>query len=228
MNPEHRLDLERADRVGMGEALLCSHKSAEQIAAILEAAHAAKASLLLTRLERGMLQQLPAATRGALDYDPVSRTAYFGSPSPLTEVPAVLIVTGGTSDVPVAREASRTLAFYGQSARALYDVGVAGLHRVLALQDELAAAPVIIAVAGFEGALFSVLGGLVKGVLIAVPTSVGLGVAAGGAVALNAALGSCAPGILTVNIDNGFGAACAALRVVSAHTLAAKKMRVLG
>jgi NCAIR mutase (PurE)-related protein len=129
----------------------------------------------------------------------------------------VAVVTAGTSDLPVAREALRTLAFYGLPARAIADVGVAGLWRILQHEDELRRYPAVIVVAGMEGALFSVVGGLVRGAVIAVPTSTGYGAARGGETALHAALASCAPGVVTVNIDNGYGAACAAIRVLGTH-----------
>jgi NCAIR mutase (PurE)-related protein len=157
---------------------------------------------------------LPEVWRQGLDYDPVSATAYFGAPLPCSGPAQVAIVTAGTSDVPVAREALRTLAFQGRPARLIADVGVAGLWRLLQRVDELAAMRVVIVAAGMDAALPSVVGGLVPGVVIAVPTSVGYGVAAGGQTALNAILASCAPGIAVVNIDNGYGAACAALRVL--------------
>jgi NCAIR mutase (PurE)-related protein len=126
----------------------------------------------------------------------------------------VAIVAGGTSDARVAREASRTLAFEGEEATLVVDVGVAGLWRLMERIDEIRRHRVVIAVAGMEGALFSVLGGLVASPVVAVPTSVGYGVGAGGQTALNAALASCASGLTVVNIDNGFGAAHAALRIL--------------
>ena len=128
------------------------------------------------------------------------------------QTPQVAVVTAGTSDVPVAREAVRTLEFNGVACKEVYDVGVAGLWRLMDRVEELARYPVLIAAAGMDAALPSVLGGLVPGLIIAVPTSVGYGVAAGGLTALNTLLASCAPGITVVNIDNGYGAACAALR----------------
>ncbi len=134
----------------------------------------------------------------------------------------VAIVCGGTSDLAVAREAIRTLAFAGESATLLADVGVAGLWRLMERLDDIRRHRVVIAVAGMEGALFSVLAGLVPCAMIAVPTSIGYGVAEGGRTALNAALASCASGLLVVNIDNGFGAAHAALRILGhAHGAAA-------
>jgi hypothetical protein len=164
-----------------------------------------------------MVSELTSAELAALDYDPHSRTAILGKvPAPSGE-PPVAVVTAGTSDLPVAREAIRTLAFYGVGAREIADVGVAGLWRILRYEEELRRYPVVIVVAGMEGALFSVVAGLVGGVVIAVPTSTGYGVARAGETALHAALASCAPGLVTVNIDNGYGAASAALRVLAAH-----------
>ena len=209
--PEFVLDEARALRLGFGEAVFCAGKSSEQISAIL--GHAQE-PMLLTRLDPERFAALPAAQRRDLDYDPVSRTAYFGAPLPSAGPAQVAVLTAGTSDVPVAREAMRTLGFQGHDARLVADVGVAGLWRLLRRVDELRAMRVVIVAAGMDAALPSVVGGLVGGVVIAVPTSVGYGVAAGGHTALNAVLASCAPGIVTVNIDNGYGAACAALRVI--------------
>jgi NCAIR mutase (PurE)-related protein len=211
---EFVLDEARRTRLGFGEAVFCSGKSAEQIDAILARA---QAPMLLTRLDPERLAELPAARREELDYDPVSRTAFFGAASPSRGPASVAVVTAGTSDVPVAREALRTLAFEGIEARLIADVGVAGLWRLLRRLDELRDMRVVIVAAGMDAALPSVVAGLIGGVIIAVPTSVGYGVAAGGHAALNAILASCAPGIVTVNIDNGYGAACAALRVLGKH-----------
>ena len=136
--------------------------------------------------------------------------------APHQETHPVAIVMAGASDVPAAREATRTLAFNGQQAIEYVDVGVAGLWRLLSKIDDIRQAPVVIAAAGMDAALISVLGGLVPGVVIGLPTSVGYGVATGGTTALNAGLASCAPGIVMVNIDNGYGAACAAIRVMNA------------
>jgi NCAIR mutase (PurE)-related protein len=128
----------------------------------------------------------------------------------------VAIVCAGTSDVAVAREAARTLRYHGEVATVIADVGVAGLWRLTRRLDDIRQHPIVIVVAGMDAALPSVLGGLVAGCVIAVPTSVGYGVAAGGRAALDAVLASCAPGITVVNIDNGYGAACAALRLLRA------------
>ena len=214
---EFLLDYARAERIGFGEAIYCAGKSPAQIAAILEQAAGRGANLLLTRLDEARFAALPTALKVHLDYDAESATAVLGEPAPARPGKPVAVVTAGTSDVPVAREAQRTLHFNGITAELINDVGVAGLWRLLARVEELRAAPVVIVAAGMDAALPSVVAGLVPGCVIAVPTSVGYGVAAGGHAALNAVLASCAPGIATVNIDNGYGAACAALRVLGAR-----------
>ena len=211
---EFRLDWQRVERTGTSEAVLCEPKSAAQIDAII--AHAAELDrrLLLTRLGPRKFARLAVSARNALDYDEVTRTAILGGLPPTSGMARVAIVCGGTSDLPVAGEALRTLAFAGESATLLADVGVAGLWRLMERLDDIRRHRVVIAVAGMEGALFSVLAGLVPCAVIAVPTSVGYGVAEGGRTALHAALASCASGLAVVNIDNGFGAAHAALRIL--------------
>ena len=209
---EFVLDAERTARIGLPEAIYAAGKSVAQIAAILE--HARDAPLLLTRLSAEAFDLLPRWQRDMMDFDPVSRTAFFGQPPLVRDHPVVIVATAGTSDIPVAREAVRTLRWDGVTATEIADIGVAGLWRLLARVDELRAAPVVIVAAGMDAALPSVIAGLVPGAVIAVPTSVGYGVAAGGHAALNAILSSCAPGIVTVNIDNGYGAACAGLRLL--------------
>ncbi|TCK23689.1 hypothetical protein EV667_3530 [Ancylobacter aquaticus] len=206
-------DWARATRTGLPEAVLCGAKSAGQLADIVAAARARGARLLLTRLEPASFAALDETARAGLAYDPLSRTAVLGGEVALAEA-HVAVVAAGTSDLPVAREAVQTLAFNGQDARLIADVGVAGLWRLMERIEEIRACRVVIAVAGMEGALFSVLGGLVSAPVIAVPTSVGYGVAEGGRAALTSALASCAPGVVAVNIDNGYGAACAALKML--------------
>ncbi len=207
------LDVRRSARIGLPEAILCLDKSPAQIAAILAEA---PERLLLTRLEAPKFAALPAEARARLDFDPVSRTAILGAMPPATEPARVAVVTAGTSDLPMALEAARTLAFHGQATLRVADVGVAGLWRLLARVEELRTYPVLIVAAGMDAALPSVIAGLVPGAVIALPTSTGYGVAAGGVTALHAALASCAPGVVVVNIDNGYGAACAALRILGA------------
>jgi len=213
---EFLLDEERPRRIGLGEAVYCAGKSPAQIAAILDHVAARGDRLLLTRLDAASLAALPDQHRRALDYDAVSRTAFLGRPRASGGRAGVAVVTGGTSDVPVAREALRTLRFEGEAALEIVDVGVAGLWRLLRRLDELRALPVLIVVAGMEASLPGVVAGLVGGLVIAVPSSVGYGVAAGGRAALHGVLASCAPGLVVVNIDNGYGAACAAIRALRA------------
>lgn len=207
------LDWERRRRLGFDEAVFCAGKSTAQLTAILDQVAAAEERMLLTRLDEARFADLPDIHRDALDYDPVSHTAFFGEKVPIS-APHVAVVTAGSSDVPVAAEALRTLAFNGVGALAVHDVGVAGLWRLVERIDEIKAMPVVIVVAGMDGALPSVVGGLAPGLIIAVPTSVGYGASRNGETALNAALASCAPGLLVCNIDNGYGAACATLRTL--------------
>ena len=204
----------RQARIGFDETIYCAGKSPRQLDAILARSIEASRPLLLTRLDAGMFDALVPAHRAALDYDPVSRTATLGGPAAGSGTPRVAVVTAGTSDVPVAKEAVRTLAYYGEAALEVYDVGVAGLWRLLDRIEDVRAMPVVIAVAGMEASLPSVVGGQVPGLVVAVPTSNGYGVSAGGRVALDASLASCAPGLAVVNIDNGYGAACVALRAL--------------
>jgi hypothetical protein len=210
---DFEFDHERAHRTGVPEAVLCEHKSAAQIDAMLAAARAEGRRLFLTRLSTDGHAGLTSAAD--LDYDPLSRTAVLGGPVDLLRSGAG-IVAAGTSDLTVAREAARALTFNGFEAPLVADVGVAGLWRLTRRLEEIRAWKVVIAVAGMEGALFSVVGGLVTAPVIAVPTSVGYGIAQGGNTALHAALASCAPGVVVVNIDNGFGAAAAAIKILNA------------
>jgi pyridinium-3,5-biscarboxylic acid mononucleotide synthase len=213
---EFILDWGRQPRTGVVEAVLCEPKTPAQIVAILDEATGKGARLLLTRLTFEQHTALPPALRERLDFDPLSRTAILGGLPAGTPVEGALIVAAGTADLGPAREAARTLAFHGHAAPLIADVGVAGLWRLNEHLDRLREARVIIVAAGMEGALFSVVAGLVAAPVIALPTSVGYGVAAGGTLALHAALSSCAPGVMAVNIDNGFGAATAAIKILEA------------
>jgi NCAIR mutase (PurE)-related protein len=212
---EFRLDLERGPRTGIPEAVVCEQKTVAQIAAIGTKIVEARGRMLFTRLKPETCVALPTNLRELLDYDPLSHTAFMGVSDlgqAMTE--GIGIVAAGTSDLPIAREAARTLIFHGYQAPVTADVGVAGLWRLTGQLEALRRHRVIIAVAGMEGALFTVLAGLVEAPVIAVPSSVGYGVAVGGRVALDVALASCAPGVVAVNIDNGFGAATAAIKMV--------------
>lgn len=212
-----RFDWERAARTGVSEAVLSDGKSVDQIVRIVAEADTARRSLLLTRLSAEAASEAAeaaGAATGRFDYDPLSRTAILdhGLPDPVPS--KALIVTAGSSDMEVAREARRTLLFHGHDVEILADCGVAGLWRLTGQIDRLAQAPAIIAVAGMEGALFPVLAGLVPALIIAVPTSVGYGVAEAGKAALSTALATCSPGLTVVNIDNGFGAASALIKIL--------------
>ncbi|HTO30935.1 MAG TPA: nickel pincer cofactor biosynthesis protein LarB [Pararhizobium sp.] len=208
-------DFGRAERIGLDEAVFCQMKSPAQIDAILDGAAQRHAGLLLTRLDMDKLAALSPAHRERADYCPVSQTAFFGPLRPVASSGTVAIVAAGTSDASVAREATRTLRHAGIEASLIVDVGVAGLWRLTERLDDIRRHPVVIAVAGMDAALASVLGGLVSSAMICVPTSVGYGAAESGRTALNAMLVSCAPGITVCNIDNGYGAACAALRILA-------------
>jgi len=213
MTSEFKVDFERGQRIGLDEALFCEGKTVDQISAIVDAVKARTGRLLLTRLDVSKYEALSVRHGTQLEFDPLSRTAILGEPHVARLTTPVAIVLAGTSDLPVGREAARTLAFAGQPYREYVDVGVAGLWRLLERIEDIRSCPVVIVVAGMDAALVSVVGGLVSGAVIALPTSVGYGVAQGGVTALHAALASCAPGISVVNIDNGYGAACAALRI---------------
>jgi NCAIR mutase (PurE)-related protein len=208
------LDFARRERLGMEEAVLCAGKSGMHLAGILDRVAARDATMLLTRLAPAMLEGLPAAHRARIDYDPLSETGYFGVVAPPRESGHVAVVGAGTSDMRVCREAVRTLAYAGIAPTEIYDVGVAGIWRLMDRVPEIVRHPVVIAVAGMDAALVSVLGGLVPGIVVAVPTSTGYGVAHSGQTALHASLASCAQGVTVVNIDNGYGGACAALRAL--------------
>lgn len=209
-----RFDWDRAARTGVSEAVLSDGKSVDQIVRIVTEADTAKRSLLLTRLSGQAASEAAGVATGRFDYDSLSRTAILdhGLPDPVPS--KALIVTAGSSDMPVAREACRTLLFHGHDVEILADCGVAGLWRLTGQIDRLAQAPAIIAVAGMEGALFPVLAGLVPALIIAVPASVGYGVAEAGKAALSTALATCSPGLTVVNIDNGFGAASALIKIL--------------
>lgn len=198
------LDTHRALRVGVPEVVLAESKTAAQIAAIARRI-AARGPLLVTRLSADKAGPVRRAVKGSV-YDPVSRTLRRGR----MDVPAkgpVAVCCAGTSDVPVCEEAVVTLDVMGVEAIRVYDVGVAGLHRVLARREDLTRARAVVVVAGMEGALPSVVGGLVGRPVIGVPTSVGYGAHLGGLTPLLAMLDSCAPNVAVVNVDNGFGAA---------------------
>ena len=207
-----RVDVDRARRTGDAEVVYGEGKTPEQIVAILRTLHAKHPdrAVLATRLDDEALAQVASSLPEA-ELHPVARAVTLG-PLP-TARGTVAVVSAGTSDAPVAAEAALTVRVHGAEVDVIEDVGVAGVHRLMAVRDRLERADCLVVVAGMEGALPSVVGGLVGVPLVAVPTSVGYGASFGGIAALLAMLNSCAPGVTVVNIDNGYGAGVFAARV---------------
>jgi|ETNmetMinimDraft_22_1059887.scaffolds.fasta_scaffold00027_34 NCAIR mutase (PurE)-related protein len=212
---EFRIDEDRQARLGFPEVIYGESKSIELLEAILQSRMEKGENALATRVQPDKGASLLERFSGS-DYDPVSKS-FLLQPIPVGETKArVGIVSAGSSDDAVVNEAYRSLAFLGVSSKRVCDVGVAGIHRLLDRLDELKRFEALIVVAGFEGALPSVVGGLLPQPIVAVPCSVGYGVASGGKVALEAMLSSCANGISVMNIDNGYGAAVAIYRFLRA------------
>jgi NCAIR mutase (PurE)-related protein len=214
--PDYTLDLDRQRRVGFPEVVLAQGKTAAQISEIclqLSRAH----DVLVTRLTPELWEEVSISPLpGRADYDARSGTLHLSVGKPMARVEgSVAIVTGGTSDTPVAEEARRSLEYLGISSTLVPDVGVAGVLRLLSRLEEIERADVVIAVAGMEASLFSVLGGLVGRPILAVPTSRGYGAAFQGLASLLSAVNSCANGVTAVNIDSGYAAAMAAYRILS-------------
>ena len=200
-----KVDLHRKVRQGANEVIYGAGKTAEQIIGILEAmSQNGQKNVLITRLDPEKAAAIN--TKTPITYYENAQVAIAGQMAAPGGIGKIVVATGGTSDIPVAEEAALTAEFLGNAVVRLYDVGVAGLHRLLNHSEELMSATVVIAIAGMEGALASVVGGLVDCPVIAVPTSVGYGAAFGGLAALLSMLNSCASGVSVVNIDNGFGA----------------------
>jgi NCAIR mutase (PurE)-related protein len=213
--PFARIDHHRSLRQGQPEVVFCEGKTPDQVTAICERLEAVDGMFLGTRANESVAARLRDRFPRLL-WNPLARTVHL----PLAELPerapvtgSILVVSAGTSDLPVAEEAAVVAEAFGHTVDRLVDVGVAGMHRLLAAGEQLQRARVVIVVAGMEGALPSVVGGLVAAPVIAVPTSVGYGASFGGLAALLAMLNSCAAGVTVVNIDNGFGAAAAASRI---------------
>ena len=208
------LDHHRAVRTGLPEVVFGENKSADQLVAILQKFQPHQPLVMATRVDAAKAAQVRAVLP-ELVYHPEARmlTGDVEAIAPDKGRGTIVVVTAGTSDIPVAEEAALTVRALGNEVEKLYDVGVAGIHRLLGQRELLQAATVLIVVAGMEGALPSVVGGLVDKPIIAVPTSVGYGTGFGGIAALLGMLNSCAPGVAVVNIDNGFGAACAAAAI---------------
>jgi NCAIR mutase (PurE)-related protein len=206
-----RIDHHRQMRRGFPETIFCQGKTADQVVTIFESLASHGSNVLATRATQAMFDAIIASGPCALaQYDTLGRTITLEQ-TPLKKSTSTLpIITAGTADLPVAHEALATARIMGQDAQILCDVGVAGLHRLMAHLDEIQKANVVIVVAGMEGALASVVGGLVSCPVIAVPTSIGYGASFNGLAALLSMLNSCASGVSVVNIDNGFSAAVSA------------------
>jgi hypothetical protein len=208
-----KIDHHRGLRNGFPEVVLGEGKTTEQVIAIAERLAAAEAAVLVTRLAPEPAARLVEAVPG-FTYHATPRLAVRpGRTTEPTGRGTILVVSAGTADMPVAEEAALSAAVMGNRVERLYDVGVAGLHRLLDQRERLWQATVLVVVAGMEGALPSVVGGLVDRPVVAVPTSVGYGTSLGGLAALLGMLNTCAAGVVVVNIDNGFGAAAAASRI---------------
>lgn len=209
-------DHDRARRVGLPEAVYCEGKPTEVLEAlVLQLAEHRSGPVLFTRLHADMLSRMHPSTVDLLDHDALSRTAYLGGTWPEHAGFRTAVVTAGTADLAVAQEAVRTLRFLGLPSSLVADVGVAGLWRLQARVDEINRHDAVIAIAGNDAALATVLGAMTPLPVVAVPTSVGYGVASGGTTALHSMLSSCAAGLTVMNIDNGFGAACAVVRIAN-------------
>ncbi len=200
-----KVDLHRKVRQGAAEVIYGAGKTPEQIAKIMDTMiENGQGRILITRLSSEAADFIKG--RHDIDYRPDSKIAVYGGFPEANGIGRIVVATGGTSDIPVAEEAAVTAEIHGNEVVRLYDVGVAGLHRLLSHKEEIMSASVIIAIAGMEGALASVIGGLADCPVIAVPTSIGYGASFNGLSALLSMLNSCASGVSVVNIDNGFGA----------------------
>jgi len=208
-----QLDHHRSLRNGMPEVIYCEGKTPEQILTLIRKMDQAETDILATRLAPDLYQQIQSDLPSQVHYNPEGRTLILQRNPTQKKVGHILILTAGTSDIPIAEEAVATAGLLGSRVETAYDVGVAGIHRLLDKMDRLREARVIIVVAGMDGALASVVGGLVECPVIAVPTRVGYGAAFEGLAALLTMLNSCAPGVSVVNIENGFGAGCLAHRI---------------
>lgn len=211
-----KVDAHRHLRNGFSEVIYCSGKTVEQVVAISKKMAEKGMNILGTRASKEVGARI-CSEFGHADFDALSGTFQIIVHDIKPVKGSLAVLAAGTADLKVAEEARRSAMFFGAEAKTYYDVGVAGLHRLLSCVKELGEHDVLIAVAGMEGALPSVLGGLVPKPVIAVPTSVGYGSNFGGVTPLLAMLNSCSEGITVVNIDNGFGAACAAIRILNSR-----------
>lgn len=208
-----KLDTSREERTGFAEVVFCAGKADAHLKEIYRELYGRSGEVLGTRATPHQAEVVrEAGISDLLVYDEISRILKIEKPDK-AHTGRIAVCTAGTADIPVAEEAAQTAEFFGSRVERFYDVGVSGLHRLLARIDAIRGANCIVAVAGMEGALASVLGGLVERPIIAVPTSVGYGVSAGGQAALHAMLATCANGVAVVNIDNGYGAGYMATQI---------------
>jgi len=207
------MDYDRISRCGVEEAVFCAAKTVEQINTIIMQTIQRDKRLLLTRIDNHKFAALPDATKKQLTWYPAAQCAILGALTDCSTPATIAVVSGGSSDAAVCHEIQTTLNYHGIACDLFQDVGVAAIWRLLNIVEALSQYDVIVAVAGMEAALPTVLAGLVDAPIIAVPTSVGYGVAAGGQAALTSCLASCSGGVMTMNIDNGYGAACAAIKI---------------
>jgi len=207
------IDHHRHLRQGAPETIFGAGKTAVQVVSIMKSMQAKKNNILVTRLQREKVPPIKRAFRRARYYPQSRVLTLLNHPVKIAGKGTILVLCAGTSDIPVAEEAILTARILGNRVEHLYDVGVAGIHRLMSQRERLRAASVLVVIAGMEGALPSVVGGLVDRPVIAVPTSVGYGSHFGGVTALLAMLNSCASGVTVVNIDNGYGAAFAASQI---------------
>ncbi len=206
-----KLDTGRKSRTGFAEVVFCQGKADEHLTQIFKRLYAEYGEVLGTRATPEQYE-LAKAIIPDIDYDPVSRILKYERPDK-ARIGSVAVCTAGTADIGVAEEAAQTAEFFGTNVKRYYDVGVSGLHRLLDQQEEISSSNCVIAVAGMEGALASVIGGLVPVPVVAVPTSVGYGASFNGVSALLTMLNSCANGVSVVNIDNGYGAGYIATQI---------------
>ena len=200
-----KVDIDRQARRGFAEVIYCPGKTRGQLKKISQELIANKQDILLTRLEKKDFTYLKKPFP-KLKYNPLAKIGFLSQKQRAKKLGLVVVISAGTSDIPVAEEAAVTLEVMGNQVKKLYDVGVAGVHRIMSNIDLIKKAQIIIVVAGMEGALASLVSGLIKSPVIAVPTSCGYGANFGGLSALLTMLNSCSPGVAVVNIDNGFGA----------------------
>ena len=208
-----RVDHHRDLRIGMPEVIYCQGKTVVQIKKIIQSINRAGHSVLATKLSKDSFRKLKPSLPKVSEYNKMAQTLVIEKNKQRKRSGLIIIISAGTSDIPIAEEAAVTAQSLGSKTETLFDVGVAGIHRLLDNLEQIRKARVVIVVAGMEGALASVVGGLVDKPIIAVPTSIGYGTSFGGVSALLTMLNSCAPGIAVVNIDNGFGAGSMALRI---------------